>query len=124
VAGKGDMVQIFIYDMTVVSAILLFGLSFVLQFFNYDGVRHMANSFLYAYKISANKAKALEENKDEVTTPRCECLEKLKESEWDAALYFFKKADTIIAWLKAVAIINFSAALFYIVKYYSEILTK
>ena len=117
VASKCDMTEILIYDIAVISAILLFGFSFVLQFLNYDGVKHMANSFLNAYKISASKDKALEENKEEVATPRCESLEKFKESEWVSARNYFNKADTIITWLKVLAIVNFSAALCYIVKY-------
>lgn len=102
VAIKCDMFQILLCYIVIISAICLFALTFVLQFLNYDGVRHMAHSFFYAYKISEKKEKT---------------LKTLKEKEWKSATDYFKKADTVIKWLKVLIVINFSAAIFYIGKY-------
>ena len=102
-----NSLQSFFCSIVIISAISLFVSSFVLQFLNYYGIKEMAQSFFYAYKLSNG-------SKDESLKKE---MEEKKERKWDKALNYFSNADIAFTWMKWLTIVNFIPAFFYIVRY-------
>jgi len=103
IISKCNNLQYLLCLITIISAIVLFISSFIYQFIHYHGTKHIARAFFYAYKFSERGDGDSNRN---------------KEKEWIYSQTYFKIADWIIVWMiTAPAIVNFIAAIFYVVLY-------
>ena len=107
IKNTSNHIQVILWLSVTISAILLFGLSFILQFLHYHGMKKFSRSFFCAYKSSMEPVD---------NAPKQE-MEKEKVEKWDKGLEFFKKADWVVKRVQYLAIFNFIAVIFYIVLY-------
>jgi hypothetical protein len=102
-SDKENCIQNILWICVIVTAICLFGFSFILQFLHYFGMKEMAQSFFHAYKYEINSSD--------------DALKKERNDSWDKARCFFRKADWIIRVIKYLAISNFIAVILYFILY-------
>lgn len=102
-SDKENCIQNILWFCVIVTAICLFGFSFILQFPHYYGMKEIAQSFLRAYKFKIDPGDNTSKNE--------------MNDRWDKAIGFFRKADLVIGIIKYLAVANFITVILYFIIY-------
>ncbi len=100
-----SLLQKLAYYFVVIAALFVILLSFYVQYQHYQGMKHMARSYYHAYKEV--------ETKESAENSKMERVE--KDKEWEKGKIFLSSADCGVKCLVWTALVNFIAALFYII---------